>query len=565
MTGQSEQKRERFAIYARYSSEMQNDLSIEAQLERCRKAIAARGGVIVAEYQDPAYSGWSLERPGFQELRTAAARGRFDAVMFWKFDRLARNHDHAVMIKMLLRKEYDLKLYCVEGYSEDDDNSAYGAMMEQMLAVFSAFYSKNLSSETKRGKQQRAVNGEFNGSIPPIGYDLVILKEATADRPAGLYVNPRQAALVRRAFKLYALGRHSDRDIADWFNERPTIQKLRQGRQPINKETVRDMLQNRVYTGRVRYTDTVYKGSLGERRTSKRGRAEWFEGKHNAIIPDDLFERCLEVRSEAVKVRHAVGKVNTYALGDRVYCARCAERKPADLVDDSYGRMRPGHQVRGNYFFYRCMAHERGYHDCGQPFVHANHLDEQVVAELSRLQLPEDMRERIEQAVANRIENADNLRRMAELEDVVKRIDFSWEKGFIGQDDYLQKRTDLQREMEALRPVDYDTLQEAADILRNFRAYWDACADTDNPAEARKELISKVVQRVYVDNRTLVALVLHGDYSVLLGENETAHANIASAVQMVLAERRSEATSTCNRNGDDGVRTRDLCLDRAIC
>ena len=565
MSGHSEQRRERYAIYARYSSELQNDLSLEAQVERCRKAVATRGGVIVSVYQDPAYSGWSLERPAFTELQAAAARGKFDAVMFWKFDRLARNHDHAVMIKALLRKQYSLKLYCVEGYSEDDDHSPYGAMMEQMLAVFSAFYSKNLSSETKRGKQQRAVNGEFNGSIPPLGYDLVTAKEATSERPSGLYINARQAALVRHAFRLYALGGHSDRDIADWLNARPYMQRFRQGRQPVNKEMVRDLLQNRVYTGRVRYTETEYRGSLGERRTTKRGRGEWFEGKHEGFISDDLYDRCQEVRAEATKLRHSVGKVNTYTFGDRVYCARCAERKPAELVDDSYGRMRPGHQQRGDYFFYRCMAHERGYHDCGQPFIHADKLDEQVVAELSRLQLTGDVRDRIEQAVASRIENADNLRRMAELEDTVKRINFSWERGFIGQDEYLQKRSELHAEIEALRPVDYDTLQEAADILQHFGAYWDACADTDNPAEARKELVSKVVQRVYVENRTVIALVLHGDYAVLLGDKETAHANIASAVQMMLAERRSEATSACNRSGDDGSRTRDLCLDRAVC
>jgi site-specific DNA recombinase len=180
------QKRLRYAIYARYSSEMQTDLSIEGQVERCRKAIAARGGAVIEVFKDEAISGWSLERGGFQALQAEAARGRFDAVMFWKFDRLARNHDHAVMIKMLLRKQYDLKLHCVEGYSEDDDASAYGAMMEQMLAVFAAFYSRNLSSETKRGKHQRAVRGDFNGSIAPLGYDLVTAKEATEDTPSGV-------------------------------------------------------------------------------------------------------------------------------------------------------------------------------------------------------------------------------------------------------------------------------------------------------------------------------------------------------------------------------------------
>ena len=86
-------KRVRFAIYTRYSSEMQNDLSLEAQEERCRRAIAERNGVVVSVFSDGAKNGWSLERDGFMQLRQAAERGKFDAVMFWKFDRLARNHN----------------------------------------------------------------------------------------------------------------------------------------------------------------------------------------------------------------------------------------------------------------------------------------------------------------------------------------------------------------------------------------------------------------------------------------------------------------------------------------
>ena len=36
-------------------------------------------------------------------------------------------------------QKYGLKLFCVEGFSEDENDSPYSAMMEQMLAVFSAF------------------------------------------------------------------------------------------------------------------------------------------------------------------------------------------------------------------------------------------------------------------------------------------------------------------------------------------------------------------------------------------------------------------------------------------
>lgn len=43
---------------------------------------------------------------------------------------------------------------------------------------------------------------------------------------------------------------------------------------------------------------------------------------------------------------------------------------------------------------------------------------------------------------------------MAEIEEVVKRIDFSWEKGFLKPEEYVAKREELLKEMEALRPVD---------------------------------------------------------------------------------------------------------------
>ncbi len=208
----------RCAIYARFSSEMQNELSIEDQVSRCREEIARRGWRVAAIYSDSARSGWSLDRDGFQELRAAAEHGKFDAIMFWKFDRLARDHNHTVMIKALLRHQYELKLFCVEGVSSDDDDSPYTTLVEQMIAVFSSFYSQNLCTDTKRAKRARAMRGEFNGSVAPLGYALVKKNEATADRPAGLRVDPDVAPVVAQAFERYATGGHSDRTIAEWLN-----------------------------------------------------------------------------------------------------------------------------------------------------------------------------------------------------------------------------------------------------------------------------------------------------------------------------------------------------------
>ncbi len=559
------EKRTRFAIYARYSSEMQNELSLEAQEARCRDTIAQRGGVVVSVFKDSAKTGWSLERDGFIEMRSAAEHGRFDAIMFWKFDRLARDHDHAVMIKMLLRHEYGLKLYCVEGFSEDENSSPYSALMEQMLAVFSAFYSKNLSSETKRGKRQRAIKGQFNGSKPPLGYDLVTIEQSTDEHPAGLYLNPRQAAIVRHAFRLYATGSYSDSDIARWMNQWSVIQKLRAGKKPVDKEMIRDVLQNRVYTGRVRYTETIYRGTLGQRRGSKRHNSDWFDGKHDGFIEDDLYEACQVVRAGLAHTFKTNKQMRTYILHDRLYCARCVAIKPADLTDERYGKMRPGWNEHDQVAKYRCLCRDRGYNDCGQPYVKEDALNEQVVQELSHLRIPTGFRERVERAVQSKIEHADALARIEELKAVVERINFSWEQGFLSPDEYTAKLNQLRREMDSLRPVDYDELMEAADLIKHFSTYWQKCETVDQPEEARKQLLAKIVDRVFVYDQKVIAITLYGDFSIILDEGKYAPKEIIHGVTQGIKKGTSSEVSACAQDGDDGVRTRDLCLDRAIC
>jgi site-specific DNA recombinase len=545
-------KRPRYAIYARYSSEMQNEISLEDQEAVCRQLIADKGGVVVGVYKDGAKNGWSLDREGFQQMRSAAERGKFDGITMWKFDRLARDHDHTVMIKMLLRREYGLKLYCVEGFSEDDDDGPYGAMMEQMLAVWSAFYSRNLSTETKRAKRQRAVRGEFNGSNPLIGYDLVLVANATEERPAGLCINPRQAAIVRRAFRMYVSGDYSDSDIAVWMNKQRVIRDMRAGKQPMNKHTVRDMLQNKTYTGRVSYSETLYNGTLGEGKKSSRGRKEWFEGKHQGFIPDGLFDECQLVREDMVSHRMPTNRRRTYVLHDRVFCAECVARKPHGLMDDMYGKMRPFWHKDNEKGYYRCLCKERGYESCGQGFIEVDVLDNQVVAILNSLTVPDDFRDRVEEAVQNRVENAAALERMAEIQEIIERVDFRWDHGFISAEEYVQKRAQLERELDAMRPIDYDELIEAADLLEHFQVYWNQCAEVENPQDARQQLLHKIVERVFVLDGNVLAIVLYGDFGVVLGADETASLEIADAIEKEMAT--NGVSITRSRCGSDGHR-----------
>lgn len=92
----------RAVIYARYSSELQSDTSIEDQVRVCRERITLEGGRIGQVYSDHAISGASMMRPGLQTLMRDGATDRFDVVYAEALDRLSRDQeDIAAIFKRL--------------------------------------------------------------------------------------------------------------------------------------------------------------------------------------------------------------------------------------------------------------------------------------------------------------------------------------------------------------------------------------------------------------------------------------------------------------------------------
>ena len=130
------------------------------------------------------------------------------------------------------------------------------------------------------------------------------------------------------------------------------------------------------------------------------------------------------------------------------------------------------------------------------------------------------------------------------------RIDFRWDHGFIDKDEYFEKRVQLEREIDSLRPIDYDELHEAADLIRHFRTYWDQCAEMDEPEEARQQLLAKIVDQVFVYDEHVVAIALYGDFHIVLDDEGTMPVEIAEILGEKIDARHSEMTR--GRCGSDG-------------
>src|SRR5579871_6049871 len=80
----------RVAIYARFSSELQRDESIEDQIEVCRREVERQGWTIAKVYSDRAQSGASKFRPQYQQMIADAERKQFDILVCEALDRLGR-------------------------------------------------------------------------------------------------------------------------------------------------------------------------------------------------------------------------------------------------------------------------------------------------------------------------------------------------------------------------------------------------------------------------------------------------------------------------------------------
>ena len=119
----------RAVLYMRVSSVDQHP---ETQLHDLRQMAAQRGYQIVHEYTDK-ISGTRPKRPGLDELLSDARRGRFDIVLVWAFDRLARSVKHFLEV---LDELNNLQIEFVS-FRENVDTS--GPLGRAMIVIIGRF------------------------------------------------------------------------------------------------------------------------------------------------------------------------------------------------------------------------------------------------------------------------------------------------------------------------------------------------------------------------------------------------------------------------------------------
>jgi site-specific DNA recombinase len=196
----------RVALYARYSSDLQNQRSAEDQFAALRAVVQARGWLEVAAFSDLGISGANLNnRPGVQTLLREAERGAFDVVFTEALDRLSRDQEGTAHLFKRLTY-YGAGLETLSEGRISELHVGLSGTMNQLFLV-------ELGKKTRRGLIGRVKAGRSGGGRC-YGYEVA---RGQDDERGLLTIDPHQAEVVRRIFRDYAGGK-SPRLIAHALN-----------------------------------------------------------------------------------------------------------------------------------------------------------------------------------------------------------------------------------------------------------------------------------------------------------------------------------------------------------
>jgi site-specific DNA recombinase len=312
----------RAAIYARYSSELQSETSIQDQARDCTLRIQRENWSLTKIYSDAAISGSTTLRPGYQDLLSDIRTKKFDIIVAEALDRLSRDQeDIAAFYKQI--KFHGIRLITL---SEGEINELHIGLKGTMNALF----LKDLATKIKRGQRGNIENGRSSGGLS-YGYKVQIEYDAKGMPIRGKRrVDDNEAIIINRIFTEYTNG-NSPRAIAAGLN-RDDIPAPKGGAwraSTINGNRARGngILLNEAYIGFLIYnrTSMLKNPSTGKRVHKINPSEEWQikEVPELKIVTNDLWVKVQFIKNSFVPIPTHKRRRPKRLLSGLIRCGTC--------------------------------------------------------------------------------------------------------------------------------------------------------------------------------------------------------------------------------------------------
>lgn len=307
----------RAAIYARYSTDLQSERSIDDQVALCR-GHAAREGLTVEEiYADRALTSASIiGRDGLLRLMEDARAGRFDVLVVEALDRISRDQaDLAGVFKRLRFAQIDI-VAVHDGRADAIQIGLRGLMGELFLTDLKHKVRRGLDGVVRDG---RSPGGRAYGYRPVAG------------APGELAIEEEEAAVVRRIFGEYLDGR-TPREICGRLNDEGVAppRGARWNASTINGNASRGygILRNPLYRGEIVWNRVtmVRDPDTGRRVSRTNPEGEWrrAEAAHLAIVDAETWSAAQDrQRDRSANARGGRGRAPRRVFSGLLRCGCC--------------------------------------------------------------------------------------------------------------------------------------------------------------------------------------------------------------------------------------------------
>ena len=368
-------------IYARYSSDKQNEMSIEGQIAECRKYAKENDLAIIQEYTDRALTATTDRRPGFLKMIDDSYDKNFEIILVYQMDRFTRDRIDSGFYKKKLR-DNGVKVVSAKEYISDDSS---GIITEGMLEIFGEYFSAQLSEKVNRGMRQNAELCKSNGSYTPFGYRVDDDKHYQLDE-----VN---APIVKEIFQRVADG-DTIKNICEDLNNRGI--KTPAGK-PFSRSSFQKMLRSEKYKGVYVYADIRIPDGMPR------------------IISDELFDTVQVILDKRTHDRRPAEE--DFILTGKLYCGYCGTQLMGTSGTSHTGK---------KYKYYTCANSINRGGDCEKKNIRKEAIEKEIL-ERCRETLTDDVIEAmvafVEKQNAEDQNSPEYIRLTKEIQDAEGKIE----------------------------------------------------------------------------------------------------------------------------------------------
>jgi len=366
----------KYVLYARKSTESEERqvLSIDSQIKEMMQ-LAEREGLEIAELKRESHSAKETDqRPIFNEIVQEIKARKYNGILTWAPDRISRNAGDLGKIVDLMDAG---KLEDIRTFGQRFMNAPNDKFMLMILCSQAKLENDNRGINVKRGLRTRVEMGLWPG-MAPLGY----LNQKMMDRKCQLAVDPDRAPIVKKIFEKVAYENWSGRKVYNWLKFELNFHT--RGNKPLTLAGVYRIIDSPFYYGIFEYP---------------RDSGNWYNGKHQTLITQDLYEK-----AQAHMKRDKIVRENReFAFTKLFTCGMCgsgitAQEKYKELKDTTTAK----------YVYYSCSkARDR---NCKNKYIREEELIDELFKVIDKVSINElGMRIKLE----DEIKRFNRLQRLA--------------------------------------------------------------------------------------------------------------------------------------------------------